>query len=465
MQLAEAKRAEIAYRRDHYWNAGQAAERLRLLLPERRAFFTPLALAGRLKPPVLEIGAEFGLNSMILENDFGLTTVSLDLSRRSLQASTIVARVLGMDAPTPLVAADAERLPFQQASFGTVILWGTLAHFADPTTLLAEAGRVLAEDGTLVVADTPIRRRLQWPIWRAPKVEHVYGWRRWLLKLGILPFVARIGGKEEVEQGVVLHEWSPEDFEALFTGYQNRRVMYRPLWPSGGLTAGPLARALWSGRDLVDQFGGIAAATMTKPMPLRRVGRDHWVAKKHPRHDRMALRGFSGAFMCEGVPLTATDESVSLPPSTVGRSTIVLQIPRDFMRIDFWDSNDETELTSHFPAQPPRIDPLASLACPECVQFTDRCVFGFCNTECIAACPHDALEPTHASLPVKTSCDGCGACLRACPYGGLDRPPIREDRCVECRHEIVANDYIVEARPRHLRESLDLANLERVVLF
>lgn len=51
-----------------------------------------------------------------------------------------------------LVRGLAETLPFRDASFDLVICQGSLDHFAEPSRFFAEAARVLAPDGRLIVA-------------------------------------------------------------------------------------------------------------------------------------------------------------------------------------------------------------------------------------------------------------------------------------------------------------------------
>lgn len=54
-------------------------------------------------------------------------------------------------APAPLVRGLGERLPFADAVFGSVILWGVLDHVADPARVYEEAARVLRPGGTVCV--------------------------------------------------------------------------------------------------------------------------------------------------------------------------------------------------------------------------------------------------------------------------------------------------------------------------
>ena len=41
------------------------------------------------------------------------------------------------------------------------------------------------------------------------------------------------------------------------------------------------------------------------------------------------------------------------------------------------------------------------------------------NHECVTACPHDALAWKNWIQLDKERCDGCGACLEACPVNGV----------------------------------------------
>ena len=46
--------------------------------------------------------------------------------------------------------------------------------------------------------------------------------------------------------------------------------------------------------------------------------------------------------------------------------------------------------------------------------------------ECVTACPHDALSWENWVHLDKDRCDGCGACLDACPVDGIQLDPQTE---------------------------------------
>ncbi|NLH47592.1 MAG: methyltransferase domain-containing protein [Myxococcales bacterium] len=467
MQQTPEKRAEIVFRRNHYWNAKENADWYRRALPWRRTFFSAAAMAGVLRPPVLEIGAEYGINGMLLETEMGLPSVSLDLSRRALQGAGAMARLLGLAAPRRRVAADAERLPYAASSFNTVLLWGALRHFATPDRLLAEIRRVLAVNGSLILADEPIRRRLQIPLWRTAAGQELRGWRKTLLRLGLLPYLARVGGLNESRWGVVDRDFTMVELTDLFTDYLPMKWFYQPR--SNGDTPAPDWFSRHRSPDdpetekrLTHWFGGAAFAWLTKPDPLRDLGGGFYLVRKDPRHDHLALRGFSGGVLCNGLALRAENGLIELPAELAGQVLLTLQAPRPFDRLDLRDSVGAVGPAVHFFSAPAPADPDESMACPDCVVFTERCVFGDCRTECVAACPKEALAPTDPRLPVKTTCDGCGDCLVACPYGGLDRPRLVDRRCPECRRLYSEEADVLDCRPLSLIKILDLPTLEKV---
>jgi len=473
MQEIEAKQAEIVFRRNHYWNAADSVGHFRRSLDSRRAFFAAAVQAGRIKPPILEIGAEYGVNGMLLEDELGLPTVCLDLSLRALQAADVVARYFGKQPCEWRVAGDGERLPFAAGSFATVLLWGTLHHFSNVTRLLSEIRRVLVADGRLIVAEEPIRRAWRLPLFRTASGDRLRGVSRLLLKAGMLPYFARIGGRTETTRGIVEREFRIDDLQRFFAAFHSPEWFFEPQLTGGVPAAGPLVRWWWSLGELdsaakkkaVRRYGGAAYGWLTKPAALRDLGGGRYLVQKHPRHDRLTIHGFQGAMMCNGEPLTADDETVELPPSTLGRTHLLLDIPRYFLRLDLWSTEGEAGLVTRFTAETPPDKAVWRLACPDCLVFTERCIYGACKQECVQAAAPDYLDPTDPRRPFKRLDYDYEVCLHACPHGGLDRPLLKDGRCPECRRLFSRNADVLDCRPKRLDDSIGLRELESSARF
>jgi ubiquinone/menaquinone biosynthesis C-methylase UbiE len=104
----------------------------------------------------LEIGAGTGYFSLNLlrAGVIGQATCT-DISPGMLETLAANARELGLDVRTH--PADAERLPFEDASFDLVLGHAVLHHIPDLPRAFAEFERVLAPSGTLVFAGEPSR--------------------------------------------------------------------------------------------------------------------------------------------------------------------------------------------------------------------------------------------------------------------------------------------------------------------
>lgn len=471
MQSSSSKAAEVNYRRDFFWTASENVDRIRHIMGERRSFLAAASMQNRLQPPVLEIGAEYAVNAMVMENEMAMPVAAVDLSIDALRGSTIVARLMGYQPPRLRVAADAERLPFVNQSFRTVLVWGSLHHFDDPSFMMNEIWRVLTPGGHLVFAEEPIRRRLRYPLFQTTSTDRLPWWQKLLMDLYLLPWVARVGGDEETRSGVTENEFTFAQWRHLFRRYHDQRQFFQPRLTGGALSAGPIARWLW--RNLLDAgqvnesltrwFGGHLSGWACKPRAWQITSPNHYLIRKHPAHNRITLKGFSGAFQCQGETIRAEDEVAQLPKSTIGRASILLNIPRPPWRIDLSSTNGRAGFVTYSFQEPLPPEPASSLACPECVVFTDQCVYGQCQTECVKACPKNALVPTDPVMPVRNSCDGCGLCLHACPYGGLDRPLLDEGRCPECRKVFTYEGDVLELRPQKLKERLGSSHWEKML--
>jgi ubiquinone/menaquinone biosynthesis C-methylase UbiE len=124
---------------------------------------------------VLELGAGTGVNLGLYPDtvsELVLLEPGPHMAKRLRER--LAARTAGVPAATRVLEASAERLPFEDASFDTVVATLVLCTIPDPAAALAEARRVLAPGGSLLFiehvrsADPKVARhqdRLEGP-WR-----------------------------------------------------------------------------------------------------------------------------------------------------------------------------------------------------------------------------------------------------------------------------------------------------------
>ncbi len=176
-------------------------------------------------PRTLEIGAGTGyftLN-MLKAGLIGEATCS-DISPGMLATLQANARSLGLKVKTK--AADAEQLPFQDASFDLVLGHAVLHHIPDLERAFGEFARVLAPGGTIVFAGEPSRygdRLAGVPKRAAGAVAPLWRWA-----IGARPAPpADAGAPDAALEGFVdVHAFAPSELAraARSAGFQNVRV-------------------------------------------------------------------------------------------------------------------------------------------------------------------------------------------------------------------------------------------------
>jgi ubiquinone/menaquinone biosynthesis C-methylase UbiE len=98
-------------------------------------------------PRILDIGTADGLLlDMVCAEMKPALAIGLDLSMELLQTNT---------RKNPIVRADAERLPFPDASFDAVIATAIIEHVPHPSLFVEEIHRILASGGICVIT-TPV---------------------------------------------------------------------------------------------------------------------------------------------------------------------------------------------------------------------------------------------------------------------------------------------------------------------
>ncbi|GAB3165931.1 class I SAM-dependent methyltransferase [Amycolatopsis stemonae] len=139
-----------AERWTRYWDRKSATYDREMGVWDRRLFGDSRAWAcGQASGDVLEVAVGTGLNLPCYPG--GVTLTGLDLSAGMLELARERARALGRE--VTLRQGSAHDLPFEPASFDTVVCTFGLCAIPDPATAVAEMARVLRPAGRLILVD------------------------------------------------------------------------------------------------------------------------------------------------------------------------------------------------------------------------------------------------------------------------------------------------------------------------
>jgi ubiquinone/menaquinone biosynthesis C-methylase UbiE len=185
----------------------------KLLGPEGHASF----------PRALEIGAGTGYFSLNLMQSGVIDQLTCtDISDGMVDALNANAARLGLSERVHAITADAEALPFPDASFDLVVGHAVLHHLPDLDRAFSEFHRVLAPGGRIVFAGEP--SRIGDRLARVPKRAALLAapaWRRLLRAAPAPQTLADAGSQEqqdhELEGKVDIHAFSPADLISLAT--------------------------------------------------------------------------------------------------------------------------------------------------------------------------------------------------------------------------------------------------------
>src|SRR5215471_7005040 len=102
---------------------------------------------------VLDVASGRGTSAIFLAERFGCEVVGLDYGRENVEAATADASERGLAPRVRFEQADAESLPFPEASFDAVICECAFCTFPDKSRAAREFGRVLRPGGRVGISD------------------------------------------------------------------------------------------------------------------------------------------------------------------------------------------------------------------------------------------------------------------------------------------------------------------------
>ena len=153
-----------------------------------RALLADLRLAG-MDPAgkrVLDAGSGFGLTVLALAHLGARTALGVERFRPMVRTARHLHHRVAPDLPAQFLDASVDRLPLAEASVDFIYCNEALSHFLSPPAFLAEAARVLAPGGRLMVCDgnNALNRRTAaqvHEVWRrfeeGPPGDNVHGHR------------------------------------------------------------------------------------------------------------------------------------------------------------------------------------------------------------------------------------------------------------------------------------------------
>lgn len=140
-----------------FWNRASCGEQLYLKGADRQAFQQQRSIRYALEPipqfanfasfrgkKTLEIGVGLGADHQSLA-EAGAELTGVDLTERAVAFTRARLELFGLK--SDLRVADAEQLPFPEASFDAIYSWGVIHHSPDTPRAVAEIYRVLQPGG------------------------------------------------------------------------------------------------------------------------------------------------------------------------------------------------------------------------------------------------------------------------------------------------------------------------------
>lgn len=134
------------------------------------AQMTALQQKGITVSPYLEIGAERGQRSLVMENDVGASGAAADLSFDMLKSCDYYQKAFNKKNMPARVCCDANFLPFASKAMPFVFCYETLHHFPEPTPIIKEIHRVLAPGGYFFFEEEPYKRVLHLDLYESKKI-------------------------------------------------------------------------------------------------------------------------------------------------------------------------------------------------------------------------------------------------------------------------------------------------------
>ena len=179
--------------------------------------------------PYLELGGGVGQGAMLLENKFGVSGFTCDISYETLRLGDKYIKHLDYKKMPIRICTDIYNLPFKSQSIPFIFTFQTLHHLPDPKPVFEEVKRVLTPGGYFYFNEEPIAQIFNLNLWRR---DRNLKWFEKILKLFVvLHFISRIG-KSETEHNILEETFSLNVWEGTLNIFPKVKVTIK-VFPFG----------------------------------------------------------------------------------------------------------------------------------------------------------------------------------------------------------------------------------------
>jgi ubiquinone/menaquinone biosynthesis C-methylase UbiE/uncharacterized protein YbaR (Trm112 family) len=179
--------------------------------------------------PYIEIGAERGQRSLVMENDMGARGAAVDISFDLLKSCHHYQKVFGKANAPIRICCDVNNLPFMTGSIPFVFCYETLHHFPDPTPIVEALHRVLQPGGSFFFDEEPYKIVLHFDLYKGRNEYSSWSFGRGAVRKA-LDRLFSAGVCNEVGHGIIEnHDIPVRQWKQALRLFDMKEVNLRPI--------------------------------------------------------------------------------------------------------------------------------------------------------------------------------------------------------------------------------------------